>query len=175
VTLKINAGALSTVNGVVTLNNVATSSPTHCKASEKWDFSDAPEWQVYSAAPKFTLSDRSGEKIVYFKVKNSFAESGAISDTILASGPPPVVTSFKINSGATSITKGLVTLNNTGTNNPMYYMASEDPGFGTASWQLYFTAPKLTLSAGSGTKTVYFKMMNIFGESSVVSDTIFLY
>jgi hypothetical protein len=69
----------------------------------------------------------------------------------------------------------MVTLNNTGTNSPMYYMASESPTFVGGTWQTYSTAPKITLSAGSGTKTVYFKTMNIFGESYVVSDTIFLY
>ena len=36
----------------------------------------------------------------------------------------------------------------------------------------YGVAPSLTLSAGKGTKTVYFKVKNANGESSVVSDTI---
>jgi hypothetical protein len=68
-----------------------------------------------------------------------------------------------------------VTLSNMATNLPMYYMASEASDFSGATWQPYTTAPKFTLSAGSGTKTVYFKAQNIFGESSIVSDTIFLY
>jgi hypothetical protein len=170
----MNAGATTTVNGTVTLNNTATNLPTHYIASEASDFSGA-SWQTYSTAPKFILSAGKTANIVYFKVKNSFVESNVMSDAIVAHGLPPVVTSFMINAGATNTTNGLVTLNNAGTNSPMYYMASEDPGFGTASWQLYSAAPKFTLSAGSGTKTVYFKMMNNFGESSIVSDTIFLY
>jgi uncharacterized delta-60 repeat protein len=170
---KINAGAANTANSVVTLNNVATNSPTHFKAASKSEDLVGASWMPYSTAPKFTLSDGSGEKKVYFKVKNSFAESGAISDAILASGLPPVVTSFKINAGALSTLNYLVTLNNTGTNFPMYYMASEDPGFAWASWQPYSTAPKFQLmSWGTGAKTVYFKTRNMFGESSVVSDTI---
>jgi hypothetical protein len=171
---KINAGAASTKNGKVTLNNVATNSPTHYMASEDSGFSGA-DWLTYSAAPKFNLSVGSGTKTVYFKVKNSFAESGVMSDSILTSGSVPSVTSFKINAGAASTKNALVTLNNTGTYSPMYYMASEASDFSGASWQPYTTAPKFTLSAGSGTKTVYFKAQNIFGESSVVSDTIFLY
>jgi hypothetical protein len=158
----------------VTLNNTAKNSPTHYMASEDSNFAGGT-WQTYSAAPKFSLSDGAGEKKVFFKVKNSFAESPEVNAKISAAGAPPVVTSFKINAGAASAANGLITLNNAGTNSPMYYMASESPTFVGAVWQTYTTAPKITLSAGSGTKTVYFKTMNIFGESYVVSDTIFLY
>jgi hypothetical protein len=169
---KINAGASSTRNGRVTLNNTTKNSPTHYMASELGTFAGA-DWQVYSTAPKFTLSEGGGTKRVYFKVKNSFGESSpAKSDEVLASGLPPVVTSFKINSGALSTTKETVTLNNTAVYSPMEYMASESPTFAGASWQPYSTVPKFTLSLGGGTKTVYIKLRNIFGESAVVSDTI---
>jgi hypothetical protein len=176
---KINAGVATTAKGKVTLNNTATNSPTHYMASEDSNFTGA-DWQPYSTAPSFNLSPVSASpetKTVYFKVKNSFAESSpAKSDTITVSGGlPPVVTSFKINAGAASTANSMVTLNNTGTNSPMYYAVSESPTFVGATWQTYSTAPKITLSAESGTKTVYFKTMNIFGESYVVSDTIFLY
>jgi hypothetical protein len=43
-----------------------------------------------------------------------------------------------------------------------------------AAWQGYSTAPVFTLSSGNGTKTVYLKVKNSAGESSVVSDTIVL-
>jgi hypothetical protein len=56
----------------------------------------------------------------------------------------------------------------------MYYMASESPSFAGGSWRFYSENPKFTLSAGAGTKTVYFKVKNRFGESPVVSDTITL-
>jgi pSer/pThr/pTyr-binding forkhead associated (FHA) protein len=176
---KINAGVATTAKGKVTLNNTATNSPTHYMASEDSNFTGA-DWQPYSTAPSFNLSPVSASpetKTVYFKVKNSFAESSpAKSDTITVSGGlPPVVTSFKINAGAASTANSMVTLNNTGTNSPMYYAVSESPTFVGATWQTYSMAPKITLSAESGTKTVYFKTMNIFGESYVVSDTIFLY
>jgi Zn-dependent metalloprotease/uncharacterized protein Usg len=171
---KINAGAASTVNGLLTLNNVAINLPTHYMASEGPGFAGAT-WQTYSKVPKFPLSDTAGTKTVYIKVKNGFDESAGVNDTIVANGLPPVVTSFRINAGGASTANALVTLNNTGTNSPMYYMASESPTFLGAAWQTYSTAPKITLSAGSGTKTVYFKTMNIFGESYLVSDTIFLY
>jgi hypothetical protein len=170
--LKINAGAATTAKGIVTLNNVAINSPTHYMASEDPGFSGA-SWQTYSLAPKFTLSDGGGEKTVYFKVQNSFTASNVLNDTITAAGSAPVVTSFKINSGASNTAKATVTLNNAAANWPMDYMASEDPDFSGASWQTYSTAPHFTLSSNAGPKTVYFKLRNIFGESSITSsDTI---
>ncbi len=88
---------------------------------------------------------------------------------------PPVVTSFAINGGAATTTNPVVTLDNTATNSPTEYMASESPTFSGASWQAYGTGPSFTLSAGTGgTKTVYFKVRNGSGESAPVSDTISL-
>jgi hypothetical protein len=84
----------------------------------------------------------------------------------------PTVTSFSINGGATSTTKRIVTLNNSATESPTYYMASESSSFNGATWQTYSTAPSFTLSSSAGTKTVYFKVKNDTGESAVVSDTI---
>ena len=88
--------------------------------------------------------------------------------------PPPVATSFSINSGAAATANVVVTLNNTAANSPTDYMASESASFSGASWAAYATAPSFTLSAGVGTRAVYFKVKNGAGESGVVSDTIFL-
>ncbi len=87
---------------------------------------------------------------------------------------PPVVTSFAINSGAATTMPLGVTLNNTATNSPTEYMASESATFTGASWATYGTAPGFTLSFGVGMRTVYFKARNGAGESGVVSDTIFI-
>ncbi len=66
---------------MVTLNNTASNFPTHYMVSEASDFSGA-NWQLYTTAPKFTLSSGFGTKTVYFKVKNAFDESAVVSDTI---------------------------------------------------------------------------------------------
>ena len=84
----------------------------------------------------------------------------------------PAVTWFAINNGAASTTSPTAALNNTCTGNPTHYMASESAGFTGASWLPYATAPSFTLSAGSGTKTVYFKVKSDLGESTAVSDDI---
>jgi len=76
----------------------------------------------------------------------------------------PVVTSFRINIGAASTANGLVTLNNTATNLPTHYMASEDAAFAGAAWQTYSVAPKFTLADGSGTRTVYLRSRTALGN-----------
>ncbi|HOZ47445.1 MAG TPA: SUMF1/EgtB/PvdO family nonheme iron enzyme, partial [Candidatus Hydrogenedentes bacterium] len=89
--------------------------------------------------------------------------------------PIPVVGSLAINGGAATTADPEVTLDNTATENPTEYMASESSDFSGASWQAYDTAPTFTLSSGEGgTKTVYFKVRNAGGESAPVSDTIHL-
>jgi hypothetical protein len=166
---KINSGAASTANPVVKLNNAASNAPTQYMASGDAGFVGAT-WQTYSTAPSFTLSPGSETKTVYFKVKNGSGESPVVTDTI--STQVPAVSTFDINSGCASTTNPLVKLNNAASNLPTQYMASENAGFVGATWQTYGTAPDFVLSSEIGTKTIYFKLKNGFGESSVVSDTI---
>ena len=53
-------------------------------------------------------------------------------------------------------------------------MASEFLTFKRATWKAYTGAPRFKLSASKGLKTVYFKVKNAKGESSLVSDAITL-
>jgi cytochrome c oxidase assembly protein Cox11 len=169
--LQINDGASSTGTKTVLLNNAATNKPTHYMASESPSFEGA-RWTFYSVKPRFTLTSGAGTKTVYFKLKSKEGESSVASDTIALVAP--AVTSFQINSGASSTTSKTVTLNNTTTIKPTHYMASESPSFVGARWTFYSVQPRFTLSEGAGTKTVYFKVKNSVGESVVVSDSITL-
>jgi hypothetical protein len=99
--------------------------------------------------------------------------SNSLSVTIRLPGYP-IVSRFSIESGASTTETRTVILNNVATNKPRYYMASESSNFAGARWRSYSQRPKFTLSAGAGTKTVYFKAKNGIGESPVVSDTITL-
>jgi len=167
-----NGTQSSTPARTVTLDNAVTGIPVDYIASESPSFAGAA-WKPYSTAPSFTLSAANGTKTVYFKVKNAAGVSArASASTILAQ--LPVVTSFKINAGAATTTSptGTVTLNNTATESPTNYMASEDPSFSGASWLPYSTAPKFALTNGEGTNTVYFQVENIYGQSAVKSATI---
>ena len=84
----------------------------------------------------------------------------------------PRVNTFSLDLGKASTADRVVTLNNTCSNAPTYYMASESRSFEGAVWLYYATAPSFTLSDGVGDKTVYFKVKNAAGESAAVSDTI---
>lgn len=93
---RINNDAASTSIRNVTLNSTATGSPTQYIASESSSFSGA-SWQAYSAAPGFTLSSGNGNKVVYFKVRNSTnVESGVANDSIILneSLPLPTITRY---------------------------------------------------------------------------------
>ena len=110
---------------------------------------------------------------MYLKVKNDNGESSAVSDEIVLR-ELSVVTSFQINNGIVETNSSTVTLNNKATLNPIHSVASEYESFAGASWQTYSTAPSYTLSTKDGVKTVYFKVMNVNGESEPVIDDILL-
>lgn len=88
------------------------------------------------------------------------------------SSTTPTITGFAINNDAASTTSLSVTLNNTCTGNPVYYMASESASFTGATWQPYSTAPTFLFTAAKGAKTVYFKVKNDSTESRTICDSI---
>lgn len=111
----------------------------------------------------------------YFALAPRATQAGTDSGTygmIIQPLNAPSLTSFKINAGAASATSRSVRLNNTATGGPTQFMASESPDFTGAVWTPYSTSPSFVLSAGSGAKTIYFKVKNRFGESFVRSDSI---
>jgi len=169
---QIDKGASATIKSTVTLNNSATLSPTQYMASESPDFTHAA-WRTYSSAPKFTLSTGGGLKTVYFKVRNGAGESPVVSNSITRTAKP-TLTFFKVNNGEASSASRTVSLNNTATGEPTQYMAGQSPTFAGIAWQPYSLDPNFTLSAGNGSKTVYLKVKNAAGVSSVLKDTITL-
>jgi hypothetical protein len=82
-TIAINGGLSTTSSRTVALNNTCTGTPTQYMASEYQDFNVSSGWQPYSTAPSFYItSPADGMKTVWFKVRNSYGESAALSDTI---------------------------------------------------------------------------------------------
>ena len=118
-----------------------------------------------------------GVRSAILTINSNAKNSTAYSLNLAGTGtelPIPVITTFVINNDATETSSQTVTLNNVCTGNPTQYMYSESADFTGASWQTYATAPTFTLSSGNGLKTVYFKVKNATGESTVVNDTITL-
>lgn len=88
---------------------------------------------------------------------------------------PPTITYYAINDGA-SQTQHIfrwVWLDNKCTMCPTHYIAAENPSFSGASWKEYDVEPRFTLSSGRGTKTVFLKVRNAAGESSLSYDQIY--
>jgi len=76
----------------------------------------------------------------------------------------PIINWFEINSNDPITSNRTVVLNNSCTNNPTHYIASENATFSDATWENYSSSPSFELSSGNGTKRVYFKVKNGFGE-----------
>jgi len=170
-------------SGEVTLYAaVSGPAPGEYRASENSSFAGS-SWQPYVANPRFRLSAGPGQKRVYYQVRSTvdgtLLESNVSSDVI-----ERVVSNARatlaINGGAGTTYSNTVMLNNTasfdgGGSNPRY-IASESPQFTGAQWQSYNTAPSFALSAGAGTKTVYFmatrEVCGITVGTEIVSDTI---
>ena len=174
VSFSLNAGASSTTNRLVTLNNFVSGNAVEYRAGESSDLTGV-SWLPYASAPSFSLTGGNGTKQVFFQVRNAeLLESTVASDTITLNEPVPTITLLAINNGANNTTIRTVTLNNTATNNPTEYRASESSTFVGAVWQPYSTAPSFDLSAGSATKRVYLEVRNSAGGSTAHSDTIVL-
>ena len=89
-------------------------------------------------------------------------------------GESAPVAAVTINEDAISTSNPIVVLNNTTTNNPTEYLASERSDFSDTTWQPYDAAPSFTFIGSAITRTVYFKARNSAGESGVAYDTIYL-
>lgn len=80
--------------------------------------------------------------------------------------------SISINDGAASTSELAVSAKFVCSGTPTHYMLSENPSFSGASWTAFANPAPFTLSSGNGSKTVYAKIKDASGESSVKSDSI---
>ncbi len=86
--------------------------------------------------------------------------------------PLPRIGAFTINNHVSATISRNVKLQSTCRPEATQYMASESPDFSGAVWRTYSPVASFDLSLAKEMKTVYFKVRNAYGESSVVSDTI---
>lgn len=85
----------------------------------------------------------------------------------------PVLNSISVNTGATSTESQTVSiLFSYSAGAPSHYMLSENPDMSGGVWADFVSNPSFILSSGYGTKTLYAKLKNGFGETSIVSDSI---
>ena len=90
------------------------------------------------------------------------------------------IESFQLNNGAAITRDASVTLDNKFSGHATQYRASERPDFRGAEWQAYDKRLRFQLSAGRGSKTVYFQLRryaringaDLEARSSVTHDSI---
>ncbi len=86
---------------------------------------------------------------------------------------PPVLDSFTIAADATStVTPGVVLTYTTSGGNPLEFQVADNADFTGATWQPYAASSRTLLSGGPGTKTLYFRVRNASGTTTVLSDSI---
>ncbi len=86
---------------------------------------------------------------------------------------PPVLDSFTIAADAPStVTPGVVLTYTTSGGNPLEFQVSDRADFAGAPWQPYAASSRTLLSGGPGTKTLYFRVRNASGTTTVLSDSI---
>jgi len=85
----------------------------------------------------------------------------------------PILNSISVNNGAASTESQTVTiLFSYSAGAPSHYMLSENSNMSGGVWVDFVSNPSFVFSSGYGTKTLYAKLKNGFGETSIVSDSI---
>jgi len=87
----------------------------------------------------------------------------------------PVVSALSVNDGVSYTDKpSAVISSELSKGAAATYMASENPTFSGATWEVYQSAIPFNLSPSDGLKTIYFKVKNVMGESATASTRVSL-
>ena len=111
---------------------------------------------------------------IYYESELRWAYSTYL-DTEGDTAPPPIsVSNFAINDNDATADSQYVYISATiNGSSASEFMMSEDANFSDANWVAYTANPSFSLSAGNGTKTLYYRVKNAQGRvSQTVSDTI---
>jgi len=175
----INAGATYTTSPTVTLTLTyfdATSGVSQVRYSNDGTWDTEP-WETPSPTKAWILTEGDGAKAVYYQIQdNAGLESGSYMDTIVLDSTAPTG-SIIIEGGDPYATSQSVTLTLT------YFDAdsgvwqvrySNDGVWDTEPWEAPSTTKPWTLTAGDGSKTVYYQIQDNAGLVSTYQDTIIL-
>lgn len=176
--ITINVGAASTTSSSVTLTLSAadaTSGVAQMRFSN--DGVTWSSWEGASPTKVWTLTSGDETKTVYYQIRDNAGNTATYSDTIILDTTAPSG-SIIINGGDASTTSTSVTLTLTSTDatSGVYQVRySNDGVWNTESWETPASTKAWTLTAGDGTKTVYYQIQdNAELFSSTYSDTISL-
>jgi hypothetical protein len=110
------------------------------------------------------------------KVLADVASATAADPWYLAFKPdtlPPALDSFTIAADSPStVTPGVVLTYTTSGGNPLEFQVADNADFTGATWQPYAASSRTLLTGNPGTKTLYFRVRNASGTTTVLSDSI---
>ncbi len=133
-------------------------------------------WESAAQTKAWTLTLGDGTKVVYYQVKdNAGLVSTIYSASIILDTVPPQG-SIQINNGAIYTTSGSVTLKLTATDETsgVYQVRYSNDGISWSGWESFSPSRAWVLSAGDGTKTVYYQIKDNVGLPSIYSAIITL-
>lgn len=168
--VTINGAASVTTERAVNVTLSVTGTPRYMMCSEDRTFAGAA-WQAYSSRITYELSSGAGTKRLYVRLKDKVG-IGPYKAGDIALAAPPVVNSFTPSASTTESRD--ITFTATANGDPSSLMISENEDFSGAAWQTWSGTIAFTLSSGSGTKRVYFKIRNAYAESAALFADIVL-
>ncbi|OJV37017.1 MAG: hypothetical protein BGO29_02610 [Bacteroidales bacterium 36-12] len=128
--------------------------------------------EKYTALFESTLTNEDKASAEYFIQRLKPSLQGTYTSRINTATAPPVLTAFTINAGE-DVTNSLSVVCTFEHIKAKQYMVSESATFEGAVWKnIVGNSLPYTLPDIPKTHTLYFKLKNNFGESSVMSDTI---
>ena len=176
-TFTLNDGDLVALYPTVELSYTwSGGAPAYYMASENANFSGAA-WQAYnSSALTYTfVSDATGMKTVYTKLKNDAGETAVKTDSIYYKPYHPVsLSSFTPNNGVAVTATRTITLNHiVDSGTPTLYSISESQSDIGKTWLPYSPLPTYTLSAGNGEKELFFAVSDGTSVSNTMSAKVY--
>jgi hypothetical protein len=171
-TVAINSGSTYATATGVTLN--VTSSDAHSGVATTQASNDNSTFTAVSGTgPAWTLTSANGTKTVWYRVTDAAGNVTTVSDTIGLDTVNPTAT-IAVNSGAATTTSASVTLNVTSSDATSGVATTAASNDNVTYAPVSGSAPAWTLTAGDGLKTVWYRVTDVAGRTTTVSDTITL-
>lgn len=172
--IVLAGGNASTATESVTVNFTYSGTPTHYMLSESSSF-DGATWIAFGTGVTFVLSEGTGLKTVFAKLKNSATETNSVSDTISKVDVNAIVlNSVIINNGDATTSSQLVMISLSVTGTATHYRVGLNQDLSSSAWLPYASNVQYSLPDTDGLKTVYVQVKNSYNESTVASDSITL-
>ncbi|MFH1256459.1 MAG: Ig-like domain-containing protein [Candidatus Diapherotrites archaeon] len=162
--ISINSGATYANNAAVTLTLSATDA-NQCQYSN--DGTTFSGYEAYAATKNWNLSAGDGNKTVYYQCRDSNGMETAAkdaNDSIILDATPPSGLAISINDGNATARNANVKLTLSATGATECHYSNDGTTF--SAYEAYATTKTWDLSAGDGSKTVYYQCKDTAGNET---------